>query len=362
MGFMEKKRNIKVDILRGFAAVIVVLGHTLMLYPGHPDSLLLNVIWAIQIPLFMLLSGFSQSYSAPIRTGRDFGKFTKKRLSSVLWPWFVWSAIAYLVFAGNVDLWAYIGVTAYHMESAFWFVFSLFTINLVFALASLGAAMVKTEKLWLQKLVTVALCVAGAGLLLGIGLFTGINFLGIKYTAYYIPYFVLGWLVGGFVESNAFPRFQKYYLDKVLLILLIVFCVLVGKHNFFTMQDSPINILIRVIASSCVSLLLVGLMYKMDGEAEAKLERIFRVPAKYSLELYVVQYFVLHFLTAGEVSVLTVTGFLNCMAYFAIVYGLCVFLIWFLHLNPLVGSVFFGKVQKSRRRRRVMGKYETKRL
>lgn len=358
---MEKKRNIKVDILRGFAAVIVVLGHTLMLYPGHPDSLLLNVIWAIQIPLFMLLGGFSQSYSAPIRSGGDFRKFLKKRLTSVLWPWFVWSAIAYLVFAGDVDLWAYIGVTAYHMESAFWFVFSLFTINLIFALSSLGAAMIKTEKLWLQKLVTVVLCMVGTGVLLVIGLFTGVSFLGIKYTAYYIPYFVLGWLVGGFVESEAFPRFQKYYLDTVLLILLVVFCVLLGKYNFFTMQDSIVNILIRVIASSCISLLLVGLMYKVDAETEAKLERIFRVPAKYSLELYVVQYFVLHFLAADEVSVLTVSGFLNCMAYFAIVYGACVFLIWFLHLNPLAASVFFGKAQKNRRRRRPMGKYEAKR-
>ena len=68
---MEKKRNNKLDILRGFAASIVILFHVFALYVDHESNMLVNIIFSIQMPLFMLLSGFAVVYFKPVQTAEE---------------------------------------------------------------------------------------------------------------------------------------------------------------------------------------------------------------------------------------------------------------------------------------------------
>ena len=72
------------------------------------------------------------------------------------------------------------------------------------------------------------------------------------------------------------------------MIVLIAYFALITCFNVYTMQDTLINIVIRMCVSGCGCILLLGLMYKLDEPTEAKLEKVFRLLAKYSLELYVV--------------------------------------------------------------------------
>ena len=343
-----KKRNRKLDILRGFAASVVVLGHVLALYAEHENNLLFNMIFSIQMPLFMLLSGFAVVYSKPVQTADELASHIKKRVLTLLLPWFVWSTIAYFVFARGVDVVAYIQAAAFHMESAFWFLFSLFFIDTIFVASSFASAQLKPKAEWRRKIYIIAGCIVGTFALLLIGSQVGITFLGIKYTAYYIPYYLLGWLVGTFVESTHFHTFRKYFLNILLLILLIVYSALIMSFNVYTMQDTLVNIIIRMCISGCGCIFLLGLVYILDEPTEARLEKVFRLPSKYSLELYVVQYFVLHFLSTEGFSVSTVTGFVHCMAYFVIVYALCGAIISIINVNPLAAAFFFGKMPKSK--------------
>lgn len=345
---MEKKRNNKLDILRGFAASIVILFHVFALYVDHENNLLVNIIFSIQMPLFMLLSGFAVVYSKPVQTWEELAAHLKKRIVTLVLPWFVWSATSYFVFSRSVDIIAYVQATAFHMESAFWFLFSLFFIDTIFSVSSFAAAQLKPKAEWQRKTYIIAGCIIGTLVLLVIGIQVGITFLGIKYTAYYIPYYLLGWLAGSFIESKFFHTFRKYFLNILLLIVLIAYFALITCFNVYTMQDTLINIIIRMCVSGCGCILLLGMTYKLDEPMEARLEKIFRLPAKYSLELYVVQYFVLHFLSTEEYSVSTVTGFLHCMAYFVIVYALCGAIIFIINVNPLATALFFGKMPKSK--------------
>ena len=54
---MTSNRNPIVDIIRGFAMLLVVLGHTMSgTVSEYSDSLLFQVIWTLQMPLFIIIS------------------------------------------------------------------------------------------------------------------------------------------------------------------------------------------------------------------------------------------------------------------------------------------------------------------
>ena len=66
-----EKRDRKIDCLKGIAISIVVVGHIMQqCFANHSDTVLFNIIWTLQIPMFMLISGYLSKYnnSLPIIT------------------------------------------------------------------------------------------------------------------------------------------------------------------------------------------------------------------------------------------------------------------------------------------------------
>ena len=73
-------RNQLVDIMRGIAMLLVVLGHTMTgCTVDLQKSFLFNIIWSLQMPLFILISGFVTKYSRPISDGKGLWKYVKRR-------------------------------------------------------------------------------------------------------------------------------------------------------------------------------------------------------------------------------------------------------------------------------------------
>ena len=61
---MAKNRNQFVDIMRGIAMLLVVLGHTMTgCTTGAEKSFLFNIVWSLQMPLFILISGYVTRYT-----------------------------------------------------------------------------------------------------------------------------------------------------------------------------------------------------------------------------------------------------------------------------------------------------------
>lgn len=122
-----KTRDMRFDVLKGVATLIVVFGHVLQYsIKGYENSLIFNVIWSLQIPLFMVVSGyFSLSSKEP--TAKKLGN----QLFRYLWPcvtYFVVLCIAYhyknpISSAFNL-LWHLEGTLWYLVVLAFLSVFS----------------------------------------------------------------------------------------------------------------------------------------------------------------------------------------------------------------------------------------------
>ncbi len=70
----QNQRNNFVDIIRGIAMLLVVLGHTMTgSSKDSQSSFLFNFIWALQMPLFMIISGYVVKFSRKPDTLENFG-------------------------------------------------------------------------------------------------------------------------------------------------------------------------------------------------------------------------------------------------------------------------------------------------
>lgn len=95
---MVKERAVILDILRALAILMVVTVHTWSLArinaTAHPVlSTAYALFYRCGVPLFVMISGALQ-LSAPIR---PLGEFYKKRYLRILIPFFIWSAIIYVL-------------------------------------------------------------------------------------------------------------------------------------------------------------------------------------------------------------------------------------------------------------------------
>ena len=73
-------RNNTIVIIRGFAMLLVVLQHTISgCVTEYSDSLLFQISWTLQLPLFIIISGYVTRYSKPLTDGKSLWSFVKKR-------------------------------------------------------------------------------------------------------------------------------------------------------------------------------------------------------------------------------------------------------------------------------------------
>ena len=87
-----ENRNQFVDVMRGIAMLLVVLQHTMSgCTVGAENTFVFNIAWSLQMPLFILISGYVTKYSRPISNSKGLWKYVKRRTVAYMLPWAVWS-------------------------------------------------------------------------------------------------------------------------------------------------------------------------------------------------------------------------------------------------------------------------------
>lgn len=79
---MEKKRNQWLDVAKGITIILMVLGHTSI------PQVASNFIWAFHMPLFFIASGWCTNWNK-----LGFVEFSKRKVQTLLIPFFAYSAI-----------------------------------------------------------------------------------------------------------------------------------------------------------------------------------------------------------------------------------------------------------------------------
>lgn len=173
----QTERNVAVDVLRGIAILMVVLGHTMSgCTLNSENTFLFRVIWSLQMPLFMLISGYVTKYSKPIVSGKALLRLLKKRSLSYLIPWIGMDGRGARFSLGESS---YLDIPwlLWHMDSGYWFLFSLWTITVIFAASQWVASKVHSEYGSIRYLIALTACYGfGAAILLGLGIWQGLSF------------------------------------------------------------------------------------------------------------------------------------------------------------------------------------------
>ena len=345
MEALVKTRNQSVDVLRGIAMLLVVLGHTMTVCTaGSEQSFFYNIIWSLQMPLFFIISGYVTKYSRGITDVKGIWRFFVRRTTAYMLPWLVWTCVIRGIIFGQGAL-LNISKLVYSMDSGYWFLFSIYIISLIFGISEFIAGILSKSENAIKKVVlTSVFYIIGAVVLMVIGIIMGMSFLCIKLTLYYMPFYFAGYIFGK-LEGKLFEiKSAPKIIDGVAAIFSLIFVFLIAKFNLFTMSDVLLGIIIRMIASITGCVTVCNLVTKLAKNNSGKILMGFKWVGVHSLEVYLTHYLLINLVRMKIMpQFATPQGVVLVIGNFALTLILVVPVIKLLNQNYYLRKVLFGK-------------------
>ena len=343
---MPKERNQFVDIMRGVAMLLVVLGHTMTGSTVNSESsFLFNVIWSLQMPLFILISGYVTRYSREISKFGALLKFLAKRTLAYLLPFAVWS---FLIrgFILRQRVFFNLRYMLWHIDSGYWFLITIWTISVIFGVSSFISSFVKKSPVLKQASLT-AIYILGMASLLFIGYFAGMTFFGIKLTLYYMPFYFAGYLYGQYRDKIFALKSGESAVDITVAISAVLWIYLLTRANMFDLPDGGKYIIFRAGASllGCIAVcgLLKGVLGKKSSGGGRYLSAVVWT-GSHSLEIYLAHYLFLCLIKTSNLSnLLTVNGTCLVALNYVITLIITVFLIKLTEADKVTAMFLYGK-------------------
>lgn len=342
---MEKaeNRNQYVDIMRGIAMLLVVLGHTMTgCTVDSQKSFLFNIIWSLQMPLFILISGYVTKYSRPISDGKGLWKYVKRRTVSYMLPWVVWSFLVRGIIFGQ-DGFLNVKHLLWNMDSGYWFLATIWTISMIFGVASFVAERASKENLLKKQIVLLGCYLAGMVLLVGIGAILGLSFFAIKLTLYYMPFYYAGFLYGQFDDRMKESETGKKMIDSVVAICFVMWLFVILRFSLYEMSDGGAAIILRAATSLAGCIAVCGLCKGIFSEKSGGGVTLAWV-GEHSLEVYLTHYLLLSLIKLDEAPILySPTGLSMVLVNYVITVALTVMAIVMMSQNAMLRFVLTGK-------------------
>lgn len=306
------------------------------------QSFLFNVVWSLQMPRFILISGYVTRYSHQIENGTELWKFLKRRTIAYLLPWIVWSLLVRGIVFGQYDF-LNIKWLLWHMNSGYWFLVTIWTINMIFGISVFCAnKTLKTANTTRMILFFLLFC-TGAGILAGIVFLTGLSFFAIKLTLYYIPFFLLGYLFGQYQDDILKTRFGKKIIDFVVAVSLATWLFIILQYCIFDLPDSGLAVVLRAVTSITGCIAVCGLCNGVFANEVSILCKCFSWTGIHSLEIYLIHYLLLDLLLITPSPVIgSIRGMSLISANYILTLILVVITIQGLNSNKLIKFFLFG--------------------
>ena len=121
----QKSRSLTIDATKGMAILLVMVGHVLV-WNHMEDGIIYDVIKVIQMPLFILVSGYLCGMGRKISSLSEYGNKLKKRALSYLTPFFFW-----IVLQHPLHPVTNIVETLFGLDKGLWFLMTLFLLTLM---------------------------------------------------------------------------------------------------------------------------------------------------------------------------------------------------------------------------------------
>ena len=138
---MAGTRSQTIDALKGIAILIVMVGHVLS-WNHMEDGYLYDAIKVLQMPLFMIVSGYLCGIGRRAGSLKDYWKILGRRGLSYLVPFFFW-----IILKHPLHPISGIRETLFQLDKGLWFLMTLFLLNLMVYTAQLAGARAGTHKI-----------------------------------------------------------------------------------------------------------------------------------------------------------------------------------------------------------------------
>ena len=342
---MAKDRNQFVDIMRGIAMLLVVLGHTMTgCTTGAEESFLFNIVWSLQMPMFILISGYVTRYSRGIADITGLWKYVKRRTIAYLLPWAVWSFIVRGIIFGESNF-LNVKWLLWHMDSGYWFLATIWTISIIFGVGTFVAKKLAQNSEIKQQVFTLILYVVGMVVLAGVGLVAGLSFFAIKLTLYYMPFYFAGYLYGQYREKIFEKEWGKTAVDVVVAICLAVWLLIMTRYHLYALPDSGMAIILRAVSSITGCIAVCGLCKGLFNIAPKSLGGgvLLGWCGARSLEIYLTHYLLLCLLKMAETPLTgSIPGIVLMISNYVMTVALTLFVVKLMNSNKVLKLVLYG--------------------
>lgn len=268
---MENKRIAEIDYIRGFAIFLVVLGHSIIVYPVNLHKIsyckyLYDLIYSFHMPLFFAVSGYCYNYRG------GYFNYLKIKAKRLLLPYFFFAFIGItfkLLLPGLVnrqqDLRESI-ISVFLYGSEYWFLYTLF---LLFVIAPLLERLIEKNLVFTCFILVAVECMN--------------NYIPsifcLKSVVFYLPCFVLGF-IGKKYKLIDFTKDKISILSlriKILLGIVVFGLILFNGYCHYKLKIVFVDFLEGLVGTILITILILLL---------TKLFRAFEKYSRYSLPLY----------------------------------------------------------------------------
>ena len=339
-----RQRDRSVDIVRGIAILMVVLGHTIsVITTDFENTFTYNIIWSLQMPLFFVISGYVTRYSRQISNGKAFGKFVFRRTIAYMVPWTVWTFLIRGIVFGQAPL-LDLNYLLYNMDSGYWFLFSIYVITVIIGFSEFLASKInKSQNVVKKTVLTTIFYLIGAGVLMSIGILMGMSFLCIKLTLYYMPFYFVGYFFGKFKEELLNIGWIKKSKETFIAVAVIIYVFIIVNIELYSLSESLFDIVLRAATSLFGCIALCSLISNF-AKSKNKIFKFLDWAGVHSLEIYLLQYLTLNIFRLEEaIKFSSPKGFLLVGVNFLVTIAIIVVLIKILNQNKVLKGFLFGK-------------------
>lgn len=256
-----------IDSLRGFAILLVIIGHLIQFnYQTSIRNDIFNIIYSFHMPLFFFISGICVSYSKEIKNFSDLGKYGLKKFLQLIVPSIIWSVLIPLFFKKSLE--SFLNIESI---SSFWFLNILFTTYVTWGIYQYIGYKSKNRK-YVNIATFLIWCILFA-----------IDFKRISLM--YLALFAFGY----FYYTTNYSILKNKYILSILAIVFFLYC---GRFEYGTNTVSQANRIWLEFPLSIIASILLAELFK--STSKGKLYSLLNYIGKYTLGIYLCHFIFIH--------------------------------------------------------------------
>ena len=330
-----KSRNKELDILKGLLIIIVVIRHVFQVVALDTDvDYLSNLMTIVEMPLFILVSGYFVGKSLLTQNKELLGVIKKKTIAYLI-PFLSYYFIFKMLFSPISEWNGMVIALIHNITHGLWFLFVVWILSIV-----LNIAICISSRHRLSNVVKVAIFTMAFFGIVGcfglIGLKFGFDFLGAKYIVFYSVLYYLGYLFHYLISVK-----RLLANDGFVAVCTVIFFIGANYFKILLLPDSLVYMGIRIV----LALAGAGVLYRIAVYLSEKGKTLkLDVIGMFTLEIYYVHSFLLRVIDfEAEAKLMSYDAILKALVLAAFLMITIPIIITVIRNNKVLSVVVFGK-------------------